>query len=93
MGLAFHGITAAREQGTSLKDTLDLMAQRVQQAPDEGIPLTVRLHMGILVAWNVYANPLYKRFGPEMNKLTAQERCKLIGVVAFLKELETFLHK
>jgi hypothetical protein len=92
-GQHFEILTVSRDKGISWKDELDSYAKFLQERPVEGIPSHYMVYLAQLMIGNVYYNPLYKHFGPAMNKLTAESRCKQIGAEAFVNELQTFMKK
>jgi hypothetical protein len=49
------------------------------------------LVMGVVV--HVYKHPMYRAFGPEMNRNMAQSRCERVGAANFMKEIDTEMRK
>ena len=93
-GLAFHQITSWREQGTTIKQSFEIMAQAHRQTAEGSTPMPQdaaqfyeTLMMGMVV--HVYKHPMYRAFGPEMNRNRAQSRCERVGATNFMKEIDT----
>ena len=97
-GLFFHQATSWREQGTTIKQSFEIMAQAHRQKAEGATPLPQdaaqtfeTITMGIVV--HVYKHPMYSVFGPEMNRNMAQSRCERVGAENFVKEIDTTMRK
>ena len=94
LGLAFHQVTSWREQGTTMKQSMEVMAQAQRETTSmpKDLAQTYRtLMLGVIV--HVYKHPMYRGFGPEMNRNLAQERCEQVGAENFMKDIDTGMRK
>ena len=91
-GLAFHQITSWREQGKTIKQSFEIMAQAHRQTagptpmPQDAAQFYETLMMGMVA--HVYMHPMYRTFGPEMNRNMAQARCERVGAANFMLEID-----
>ena len=98
LALAFHQVTLGREQGKTIKESFEIMAQAHRQiaegstsAPQDVLQAFEILTIGVVV--HVYKHPLYRAFGPEMNRNMAQSRCERVGAYNFMDEIGTETRK
>jgi hypothetical protein len=92
-GLFFHHITTDRDQGTTLKDHMEVWARATREQAEINAPVPQELSqtMGTLtigIVFHVYLHPAYRAFGPERNRNRVQSRCERIGAERFMLELD-----
>ena len=90
LGLVFHQVTSWRDQQITLKDSLDIMAKLVRERPEVNTeyPHKVMETFFVGAVFNVYKNPSYSSFGPEMNRNIVQSRYDTIGPTNFMMEVD-----
>jgi hypothetical protein len=59
--------------------------------PQDVVQTHQTLMMGVVV--HVYKHPMYRTFGPEMNRNMAQARCERVGAENFMKDIDTEMRK
>ena len=97
-GLAFHQVTSWREQGTPLKQSLEIMAQAQREVAEGSKPMpkdAAQTYQIVLigVVVHVYMHPIHRTFGPEMNRNMAQSRCERVGVANFMLDIDKEMRK
>ena len=97
-GLLFHQYTSWREQGKTVKQSLEYIAQTNRELVERSNPVsqdTVKVFntLAIGVVVHVYQHPMYRAFGPEMNRNMAQSRCEQVGAENFMLEIDKEMRK
>src|SRR5262249_6943354 len=89
-GLLFHTVTSWRDQQKTLKESMEMMAKLFREHPEVNTEYPNKSFETVFVGviFNVYGNPSYRAFGPEMNRNIVQSRCDSIGPANFIMEVD-----
>jgi hypothetical protein len=92
VGQIFHQVTSWRDQGKTVKESLEIMAKFVREHPEVNAEYPNKGFETVFggVIFNVYSNPSYRAFGPEMNRNIVQSKCDKIGPANFITEVDTW---